>query len=108
MQAPADEFPRAFTKAEMVLEQQSYLILSYLGLARDTVTTRWLPAACSFEEQQPSRWPAEQGRPSLLLPSSSLPLASPKWRRKQGGTFGSASHSTPTFSFNPVLRPPVK
>ena len=76
---------RALTKAELVLEQQ-----------------------LALEEQQPSGWPAEQGRPSLLLPSSSLPLASPKWRRKQGGTFGSASHSTPTFSFNPVLRPPVK
>ena len=74
---------RALTKAELVLEQQ-----------------------LALEEQQPSRWPAEQGRPSLLLPSSP-PLASSKWRREQG-TFGSASHSTPTFSFNPVLRPPVK
>jgi len=68
---------KAVTKAELALEQQ-----------------------LALEEQQPSRWPAEQGRPhgrpSLLLPPSSPSKC----------TFGSASHSTPTFSFNPVLRSP--
>ena len=65
---------KAVTKAELALEQQ---------LAR--------------EAQLPSQWPAEQRRPS--------PLPSSDGRREKGSFgFGSASHSTPTFSFNPVLR----
>lgn len=60
----------------------------------------------ALEKQQPSRWPDESGRASLLPSSSPLVLTS-KWRSEHG-TFGSASHSTPAFSFNPLLRPPVK
>ena len=68
---------KAVTKAELALEQQ---------LAR--------------EAQLPSQWPAEQRRPSPL------PSSDGRCGRREKGTFGfgSASHSTPTFSFNPVLR----
>ena len=48
------------------------------------------------EAQLPSQWPAEQRRPS--------PLSNDGRREKGTFGFGSASHSTPTFSFNPVLR----